>query len=58
MSIFTCGVDSNKSALARLMTSAREGLTRSEAILVAVIEENVPELAEARAVIRDLQWMI
>ena len=37
--------------LARLMTSAWDGLAKSEAILVAVIEENVPELVAARKAI-------
>jgi hypothetical protein len=33
------------------MTSAWDGLAKSEAILVAVIEENVPELVAARKAI-------
>jgi transposase len=44
--------------LARLMTSARDGLAKSEAILVAVIEEHVPELVEAREAIGSFQSMI
>ena len=44
--------------IARLMTSARDGLAKSEAILVAVIEANVPELVAARKAIGDFQSMI
>lgn len=44
--------------LARLMTSARDGLAKSEAILVAVIEDNVPELITARQAIGEFQSMI
>jgi len=44
--------------LAHLMTSAWDGLAKSEAILVAVIEENVPELVAARKAISDFQSMI
>ncbi|MTH62436.1 ISL3 family transposase [Paracoccus litorisediminis] len=44
--------------LARLMTSARQELAKSEAILVAVIEETVPELVVARKAIGDFQAMI
>jgi len=44
--------------LARLITSARDGLAKSEAILVAVIEENVPELVAARKAIGAFQSMI
>ena len=40
------------------MTSARDGLAKSEAILVAVIEANVPELVAARKAIGDFQSMI
>jgi transposase len=44
--------------LARLLTSAWEGLAKSEAILVAVIEDNVPELVAARKAIGDFQSLI
>ena len=44
--------------LARLMTSARDGLARSEAILVAVIEDQVPDLVAARQAIGQFQSMI
>lgn len=40
------------------MTSARDGLARSEAILVAVIEDHVPDLVAARQAISELQSMI
>lgn len=40
------------------MTSARDGLARSEAILVAVIEDHVPDLVAARQVIGEFQSMI
>ena len=44
--------------LARLMTSARNDLTKSEAMLVAAIETNVPDLVAARKAIGDFQSMI
>ncbi|MFC3639336.1 transposase [Camelimonas fluminis] len=44
--------------IARLMTVARDGLAESEAILVAAIEVNVPELVVARTAIGDFQSMI
>jgi transposase len=44
--------------LARLLTSVQDGLAKSEAILVAVIENNVPELIAARKAIGDFQSMI
>lgn len=44
--------------LARLMTSAQDGLGKSEAIILAVIENNVPELVAARKAIGDFQSMI
>ena len=55
-----CGLARTPSAriLARLMTSARNDLTKSEAILVAAIETNVPELVAARKTIGDFQSMI
>lgn len=44
--------------ISRLMTSARNDLAKSEAILVAAIEVNVPELVVARTAIGDFQSMI
>jgi len=44
--------------LAQLMTSARDELVKSEAILVAVIEEHVPDLVAARQAIGEFQSMI
>ena len=44
--------------IARLMTTARDDLAKSEAILVAAIEVNVPELVVARTAIGDFQSMI
>lgn len=44
--------------IARLMTSERDELTKSEAILVAAIEGNVPDLVVARTTILDFQSMI
>lgn len=40
------------------MTAARDDLAKSEAILVAAIEVNVPELVAARQAIGDFQSMI
>lgn len=44
--------------ISRLMTSARNDLAKSEAILVAAIEVKVPELVVARTAIGDFQSMI
>lgn len=44
--------------LARLMISTQDGSGKSEAILVAVIENSVPELVAARKAIGDFQSMI
>ncbi len=44
--------------IARLMTTARDDLAKSEAILVAAIEVNVPELVVARTTIGEFQSMI
>ncbi len=44
--------------IARLLTSARNELNKSEAILVAAIEGNVPDLVVARRTIGDFQSMI
>jgi len=43
---------------ARLMITARDDLAKSEAVLVAAIEVNVPELVVARMAIGDFQSMI
>lgn len=40
------------------MTAARDELAKSEAILVAAIEVNIPELVTARKAIGDFQSMI
>ncbi|MFB2553780.1 hypothetical protein [Ensifer soli] len=40
------------------MTTARDDLAKSEAILVAATEVNVPELVVARTAIGDFQSMI
>jgi len=40
------------------MTAARDDLAKSEAILVAAIEVNVPELVVSRMAIGDFQSMI
>ncbi len=40
------------------MTTARDELAKSEAILVAAIEVNVPEVVVARTAIGDFQSMI
>ncbi|WP_354199381.1 ISL3 family transposase [Aquamicrobium terrae] len=45
-------------SIARLMTLARDDLTKSDAILVAAIESNVPELISARTLINAFQQMI
>jgi hypothetical protein len=44
--------------IARLMTTARDDLAKPEAILVAAIEVNVPELVVARTAIGNFQSMI
>lgn len=44
--------------IARLLTAAQHDLTKPEAILVAAIEVNVPELVVARKAIADFQSMI
>lgn len=44
--------------IARLMTTARNDLAKSEAILVAAIEVDVPDLVVARTTIGDFQSMI
>lgn len=44
--------------IARLMITARDDLAKTEAILVAAIEVNVPELVVSRTAIADFQSMI
>lgn len=44
--------------IARLMTLARDDLSKSDALLVAAIESNVPDLTIARTLIDDFQQMI
>ena len=44
--------------IARLMTAVHDDVTKSEAILVAAIEVDVPELVVARTTIGDVQSMI
>jgi len=45
-------------SIARLMTLARDDLSKSDAVLVAAIESNVPDLTTARMLIDDFQTMI
>ncbi len=45
-------------ALARLLSSARDKLTRNEAIIVAVTERVVPELVTARRIVDEFQDLI
>lgn len=45
-------------SIARLMTLARDDLSKSDAVLVAAIESNVPDLTAARTLIDDFQTMI
>lgn len=45
-------------SIARLMTLARDDLSKSDAVLVAAIESNVPDLTTARTLIDDFQTMI
>ncbi|MBB3610265.1 transposase [Rhizobium sp. BK602] len=45
-------------AIARLLTTARDDLAKSKAILMAAIEINVPELVVARTATGDFQSMI
>ena len=40
------------------MTLARDDLSKSEAVLIAAIESNVPDLVTARTLIDDFQQMI
>lgn len=44
--------------IARLMTLARDDLSKSDALLVAAIESNVPDLTFARTLIANFQEMI
>ena len=45
-------------SIARLMTLARDDLSKSDAVLIAAIESNVPDLTIARSLIADFQEMI
>jgi transposase len=45
-------------SIARLMTLARDDLSKSDAVLVAAIESNVPDLVTTRTLIDDFQTMI
>lgn len=45
-------------SIARLMTLARDDLSKSDAVVVATIESNVPDLITARTLIDDFQAMI
>ena len=45
-------------SIARLMTLARNDLSKSDAVLIAAIEDSVPELTIARSLIADFQGMI
>jgi transposase len=44
--------------IARLMTLARDDLSKSDAVLIAAIESSVPDLVIARILIADFQQMI
>ena len=44
--------------LARLLSSARDKLTRNEAIIVAIAERAVPELVTARGIVDEFQDLI
>jgi transposase len=44
--------------LARLMTTGRDTLSRSETITIAAIEQSLPALVEARTIIADFHTMI
>ncbi len=44
--------------IARLMTMGRDGLSKSETVVLATIEAGVPLLVEAREVIADFQAII
>ena len=44
--------------LARLMTTSRDSLSKSESVTIAAIEEGVPSLVEAREVIADFQGLV
>jgi transposase len=45
-------------SIARLMTLARDDLSKSDAVLIAAIENNIPDLVTARTLIDDFQQMI
>ncbi len=44
--------------LARLMTTSRDNLSKSESVTIAAIEEGVPSLVEAREVIADFHGLV
>ncbi len=44
--------------LARLMTTSRDSLSKSESVTIAAVEEGVPSLVEAREVIADFDGMV
>jgi transposase len=44
--------------LARLMTTSRDSLSKSESVTIAAVEEGVPSLVEAREVIADFHGMV
>ena len=44
--------------LARLMTTSRDNLSKSEFVTIAAVEEGVPSLVEAREVTADFHGMV
>lgn len=44
--------------LARLMTTSRDNLSKSESVTIAAIEEGAPDLVEARQIISDFHAMV
>jgi transposase len=44
--------------IARLMTTGRDALSKAEALTIAMIEDGVPALVEARAAVAEFQTMI
>ena len=44
--------------LARLMTTSRDNLSKSESVTIAAVEEGVPSLVEAREIITDFHSMV
>lgn len=45
-------------SIARFMTLARDDLSKSDAVLIAALESNIPDLVTARTLIDDFQQMI